>query len=124
MFIDRKYSMLNHRRNGPSILFAACFFVAFLVAQILIPLAQLAWVPRPARFGWQMYSVASAAPRFELIRRGGDSKRLDITPYVTSLRADVPLARFLPPHLCQLFPDTAAVHYQMDDGSQAGTYQC
>jgi hypothetical protein len=96
----------------------------FLAAQILIPLAQLAWSPRPARFGWQMYSVVSVAPHFELIMRDGAVKSLDITPYVTSLRGDVPLARFLPAHLCRLFPDAAAVHYQMDDGSQAGTYQC
>lgn len=116
--------MVNRRRTAPSILIAACFFVVFLAAQILIPLAQLAWAPRPARFGWQMYSVASAAPRFELIMRDGFAKPIDITPYVTSLRGDVPLARFLPPHLCKLFPDAAAVHYQMDDGSQAGTYQC
>jgi hypothetical protein len=116
--------MVNHRRTPPSIIIAACFFVVFLAAQILIPLAQLAWSPRPARFGWQMYSVVSAAPRFELIMRDGAAKPLDITPYVTSLRGDVPLARFLPAHLCTLFPDAAAVHYQMDDGSQAGTYQC
>ena len=116
--------MLNHRRTASSIMLAACFFVVFLAAQILIPLAQLAWAPRPARFGWQMYSVASAAPRFELIMRDGVAKSLDITPYVTSLRGDVPLARFLPPHLCTLFPDAAAVHFEMDDGSQAGTYQC
>ena len=116
--------MVNRRRTAPSILIAACFFVVFLAAQILIPLAQLAWAPRPARFGWQMYSVASAAPRFELIMRDGFAKPIDITPYVTSLRGDVPLARFVPPHLCTLFPDAAAVRYQMDDGSQAGTYQC
>src|SRR4051794_30668377 len=103
--IDRKCLMLHQRRIAPSILFAACFVVVFLAVQILIPLAQLAWAPRPARFGWQMYSVASAAPRFELIMRDRSSKQLDITPYVTSLRGDVPLAHFLPPHLCQLFPD-------------------
>ena len=116
--------MVNHRRTQPSIIIAACFFVVFLAAQILIPLAQLAWSPRPARFGWQMYSVVSAAPRFELIMRDRAAKPLNITPYVTSLRGDVPLARFLPPHLCTLFPDAAAVHYQMNDGSQAGIYQC
>ena len=116
--------MLNQRRTAPSIVIAACFFVVFLAAQILIPLAQFVWAPRPARFGWQMYAVASAAPSFELILRDGATKRLDITPYVTSLRGDVPLARFLPQHLCTLFPDAVAVHYQMDDGSQAGTYQC
>ena len=116
--------MVNRRRTAPSIIITACFFIVFLVAQILIPLAQLAWSPRPARFGWQMYSVVSAAPSFELIMRDGSTKPIDITPYVTSLRGDVPLAHFLPPHLCRLFPNAAAVHYHMDDGSQAGTYQC
>ena len=116
--------MVNHRRTAPSIMIAACFFVVFLAAQILIPLAQLVWSPRPARFGWQMYSVGSATPRFELIMRDGSAKRLDITPYVTSLRGDVPIARFLPPHLCTLFPDAAAIHYEMDGSPQAGTYQC
>ena len=116
--------MLKQHRTAPSIMIAACFFVVFLAAQVLIPLAQLAWSPRPARFGWQMYSVISSAPRFELIMRNGAAKPLDITPYVTSLRGDVPLARFLPAHLCTLFPDAAAVSYQMDDGSQAGIYPC
>jgi hypothetical protein len=116
--------MLHNRRITPSTIIAACFFVVFLVAQLLIPLAQLVWAPRPARFGWQMYSVASAAPNFELILRDGAAKPVDISPYVTSLRGDVPLVRFLPAHLCTLFPNADAVHYQMDDGSQAGTYQC
>jgi hypothetical protein len=116
--------MAHNRRITASAIVAACFFVVFLAAQILIPLSQLVWSPRPARFGWQMYSVVSAAPRFELIMRDGATKPLDITPYVTSLRGDVPLVRFLPPHLCKLFPDAVAVHYQMDGGSQAGTYPC
>ena len=116
--------MLNQRHRSLSTIIAACFFVAFLAVQIVIPLIQLAWSPRPARFGWQMYSVGSATPRFELIMRDGTDKPLDITPYVTSLRGDVPLVRFLPPHLCTLFPEAAAVRYQTDDGLQAGTYQC
>ena len=116
--------MINHRRTPASIMIAACFFVVFLAVQIAIPLVQLVWSPRPARFGWQMYSVVSAAPSFTLIMRDGTTRQLDIRPYVSSLRGDVPLARFLPPHLCNLFPDAAAVHYQMDDGSQAGTFSC
>ena len=116
--------MMNAERPPASIIIAMCFFVAFLAAQLAIPLIQLAWSPRPARFGWQMYSVISAAPRFELIMHDGTAKPLDIRPYVTSMRGDVPLARFLPPHLCTLFPDAAAIHYQMDDRSQAGIYPC
>jgi hypothetical protein len=116
--------MVHNRRITASSIVAACFFVGFLAAQLAIPLIQLAWSPRPARFGWQMYSVISAAPRFELIMHDGTAKPLDIRPYVTSMRGDVPLARFLPPHLCTLFPDATAIHYQMDDRSQAGIYPC
>ena len=114
----------NPLRPRRRMLAAAVFFVVFLAIQIAVPLVQLVWSPRPARFGWQMYSVVSAAPRFELIMRDGVAKPLDITPYVTSLRGDVPIARFLPPHLCALFPDAAAIHYRMDGSPQAGTYQC
>jgi hypothetical protein len=103
---------------------AAWFFVAFLAIQLAAPLVQLFWAPRPARFGWQMYSVVSKPPRFELIMRDGAAQPLDISPYVTSMRADVPLARFLPPHLCKLFPDAAAVSYALDGGATVGTYKC
>jgi hypothetical protein len=101
-----------------------CFFVAFLAFQLTAPLVQLVAAPRPARFGWQMYSVVSEPPRFSLLMRDGAAKPLDIRPYVTSMRADVPLARLLPAHLCTIFPDAVAVHYEMVDGSQAGRYQC
>ena len=103
---------------------AACFFVAFLAVQLIVPIVQIVWAPRPARFGWQMYSVVSAEPRFELELRDGIRQPVAIEPYVTSLRGDVPLARFLPAHLCRLFPNSVAVHYQTDDGSQSGTYLC
>jgi hypothetical protein len=115
---------LSARRKRRVELVAAGFFVAFLAIQIAVPIVQLVWAPRPARWGWQMYSVISTAPQFELISRDGAARPLDITPYVTSMRADVPLARFLPPHLCKLFPDAAAVSYALGNGEQAGTYQC
>ncbi|HJZ45549.1 MAG TPA: hypothetical protein VKE41_00215 [Roseiflexaceae bacterium] len=115
---------VTSRRKHLAELCAAGFFVVFLAIQILVPIVQLISAPRPARWGWQMYSVASAQPRFELLLRDGSSKPIDITPYVTSMRGDVPLARFLPAHLCALFPDAVTVHYHMDDGSQAGTFQC
>jgi hypothetical protein len=103
---------------------AAGFFVAFLAIQVVMPIVQLVSAQRPARFGWQMYSVISDAPDFELILRDGTAQPIDIRPYVASLRGDVPLARFVPPHLCTLFPNAAAVHYRIDDETQMGTYQC
>ena len=112
------------RRARIAEIMIACFFVVFLTVQVAVPIGQMLWAPRPARFGWQMYSVVSAAPQFDLMLRDGSTQPVAIEAYVTSLRSDVPLARYLPPHLCRLFPQAAAVRYQMHDGSQSGTYRC
>jgi hypothetical protein len=113
----------SQRRFFTSTQIAAGFFVVFLAIQLAVPIVQLVWAPRPARFGWQMYSVTSAAPRFDLVLRDGTSQPVAIEPYVASVRGDVPLARFLPRHLCGLFPHAAAVRYHLVDGS-SGVYQC
>jgi hypothetical protein len=103
---------------------AAGVCLAFLAFQLALPVAQLIWASRPARFGWQMYSAASAPPRFELIAADGSAQPVDIAPYVASLRGDVPVARFLPPHLCILFPHTVAVRYQAPVTAPPRTYPC
>jgi hypothetical protein len=115
---------LAPRRTRATEVAAALFFVAFLAVQLAVPLIQLVSAPRPARFSWQMYSVVSDAPRFDLVMRDGTSQPVALELYVTSLRADVPLVRYLPPHLCRLFPQAMAVRYQQNDGSQSGTYLC
>jgi hypothetical protein len=120
----RDINLVRNVGPNPRRMLAAGFMIVFLAIQIAVPLIQLVWAPRPARFGWQMYSVVSAAPHFELILRDGATRTLDIAPYVTSMRADVPIAHFLPPHLCALFPDAAAVSYVLDSGAGTGTYQC
>jgi hypothetical protein len=121
---SRAAGELAHGHMRAAEIAAALFFVAFLAIQLAVPIVQLVSAPRPARFGWQMYSVRSVPPRFDLLLRDGTSQPVALESYVTSLRADVPLVRFLPPHLCGIFPQAAAVRYQQDEGSESGTYIC
>lgn len=87
---------------------AAAFFVLFLLLQIGVPLVRLA-KPRPARFGWQMYSAKLQRPRFSLVMRDGTTRPADLHPYVPQSRGEVDLERALPQHLCRAMPDVASV---------------
>jgi hypothetical protein len=103
---------------------ATAFFVGFLIIQVIEPIVQLVWAPRPARFGWQMFSVSAPPPSFVVTLDDGTTKPIAIEPFVTSLRGDVPLSQFLPPHLCRVVPHVVAVRYQSHEASQSGTYLC
>jgi len=102
----------------------AGFCVVFLALQALVPLAQLLWAPRPARFGWQMFSVSAPPPDFAIVRADGSSAPIAIEPYVSSFRGDVPLAQFLPAHLCRVVPGAVAVRFQQAGAKQVEVYQC
>ena len=100
------------------------FFMGFLIVQLIIPIVQLVWAPRPARFGWQMFSVSAPPPSFAVMLSDGTTRPIAIEPFVTSLRGDVPLSQFLPPHLCRVVPHVVAVRYQFHESSQPETYLC
>ena len=121
--VGGRSSFLRHRSSGIQRAIVI-FFFAFLTVQLLVPLAQLVWAPRPARFGWQMFSVVTGPPEFTLVRADGTTEPMDITPFVTSVRADVPLAEFLPPHICQAVPNVVAIRYRLLDRAVSETYIC
>ena len=102
----------------------ATFCALFLLLQLIAPALQLICAPRPARFGWQMFSVSAPPPDFIVERQDRTRMPIDIKPYVLSLRGDVPLAQFLPPHLCQVLPGIVAVHYRFPGAQQSESYQC
>ncbi|HEY1012253.1 MAG TPA: hypothetical protein VGE07_06060 [Herpetosiphonaceae bacterium] len=96
---------------------------AFLAVQALVPLAKLIG-PRPARWGWQMYSMATMAPDFFAVSADGAEQPLDVRPYVASLRADMDWAKALPPHLCRQLPQLAAVRFRYADSRPGGEHRC
>ena len=67
----------------------AALIVAFVAIALAVPAFALTQ-PRPARFGWQMYSVAYPAPRAWLQAADGSTEEYDLADRLAVLRADVP----------------------------------
>lgn len=67
----------------------AMLVIAFVAIALAIPATALTQ-PRPARFGWQMYSVAYPAPRAWLQASDGSTEQYDLADRLAVLRADVP----------------------------------
>ena len=102
---------------------ATAFFVLFLLIQTGMPLVQL-WAPRPARFGWQMFSATPQRNRFSLVMRDGTGQPVDLRLYVAQSRGEVDLEEALPPHLCRVVPDVASVRITAADSKQPRVYKC
>jgi hypothetical protein len=101
----------------------AAFFLLFLAVQTAVPLAQL-WKPRPARFGWQMYSGTQKRARFAVILRDGTTQRADLVRYVAVYRGEIDMEEAFPPHLCRVVPDAAAVQITPPDSGLPRLYKC
>jgi len=112
------------RRSAYARTLTVVFFVGFVLVQSITPVVQLLWAPRPARFGWQMFSIVAPPPAFTVVHDDGTSSAIDIEPYVTSLRGDVPLVEFLPRHLCRVVPHVVAVRIQPSNTDRPEVYQC
>ena len=102
---------------------ATAFFVLFLLIQTAVPLVQL-WAPRPARFGWQMFSAKQQRARFSLVLHDGTVQPAKLDLYVAQSRGEVDLEEALPPHLCRVVPDLAAVQITAPDAKQPRLYKC
>jgi hypothetical protein len=87
---------------------AATFFLLFVLVQTLVP-AALLWSPRPARFGWQMFSAKPRSFRYVLVLRDGTSQPVQLSRYLAQSRGEVAMDEALPPHLCRVVPGLAAV---------------
>ena len=102
---------------------ATVLFMLFLLIQTGVPLVQL-WAPRPARFGWQMFSAKPQRPRFSLVMRDGTLQPANLGLYVAQSRGEVDLEKALPPHLCRVIPDLSSVQITAPDSKQSRVYTC
>lgn len=100
-----------------------CFFVLFLLIQTGVPLFRLG-SPRPARFGWQMFSARQQFARFSLVLRDGRIRPVDLGLYVAQSRGEVNLETVLPLHLCRVVPDVASVQITAPNSSQPRVHKC
>lgn len=102
---------------------AAMFFLLFVLIQTGVPLAKL-FAPRPARFGWQMFTAKPQRVRFTLVMRDGTQKPVDLARYVGLSRGEVSLENALPRHLCRVVPDVASVQITAPNSKQPRVHPC
>ncbi len=102
---------------------ALVFIILFLSIQITVPVAKLL-SPRPARFGWHMWTIIPPRRDVVLLMRDGSSQPADLRPYLAQARGELDLDDILPPHLCQMMPDVAAVRYRSDRMATTQIHTC
>jgi hypothetical protein len=101
----------------------AAFFVLFLSIQTAVPLVKL-FEPRPARFGWQMFTAKPQRVRFTLVMHDGTKKPVDLRQYVGHSRGEVSLESALPQHLCRVVPNVDAVQITAVDSNASRVHPC
>jgi len=104
-------------------LLAAVFCASLLTVQITVPIVQLT-SPRPARFGWQMWTARPHAPQFYIVMNDGSVRPADVSVYLASSRGEMDARGVLPPHLCRVIPDIAAVEIRPRGTDAVQLYRC
>ena len=102
---------------------ALVFVVLFLSIQIIVPAVKLT-SSRPARFGWHMWTVTPPRRQVVLLMRDGTTRPADLRPYLAQGRGELDLDNVLPPHLCRMIPDVAAVRYRSRSTATTQTHTC
>lgn len=102
---------------------AAAFFLLYLLVQTAVPLVRL-WAPRPARFGWQMFSAKFQRTRYTLVLRDGTRRPADLSLYVAQSRGEMDLQGALPAHLCRVVAGLASVQVDAPGSAEPRVHTC
>ncbi|MGH2428489.1 MAG: hypothetical protein ACRDGV_06320 [Candidatus Limnocylindria bacterium] len=102
-------SALGHTETGwrPRSIIAAAFVVSFLVVQLTVPILALTG-PRPARFGWHMYTTLTPVPDAWIEDATGELDRVAVDQLLLRRRSEADLSDVLVRELCRR-PGAAAV---------------
>lgn len=99
-------------------------FWGVLATQLLVPIAQLGQ-PRPARFGWQMFSGGRPRVEFRVELADGTVEPIDVGDYLARERSEVDLASALPPHLCRRIDGVEIVRVRVAGAPETNReYRC
>jgi hypothetical protein len=99
------------------------FFASFLTIQTVVPVVKLT-AQRPARFGWHMWSARKRFPQFFVVLNDGTSRPADLSTYIGWSRGEMDFTEALPPHLCRVVPEIAAVEIKAPGSETLKTYSC
>lgn len=91
----------------------AAIFGACIVLMVAVPAIAL-WQPRPARFGWQMYSAIMTLPDVAIERADGTLVAVDLEDMLARNRAEADFSGAIAAHLCAV-TDAVAVHVTVNE---------
>ena len=94
------------------------FIVLFGLIQIVLPAIMLR-EPRPARFGWHMFTQGRKPGDFAVIHSDGHRTPVRIADYAVQARPEVSFYAVLPAHLCRVIPEAHAVAVKGATGMSA-----
>ena len=101
----------------------AAFALVFVGAQLLVATIALG-APRPAPFGWQMYSAVPAAHRFVVVEASGVERTVDPTAVLGKVRGEIDLVARLPEVLCASPPPPRRVVVLDERGERRRELRC
>lgn len=101
----------------PKRLAFATVFTAFLAFQLGVPAAML-FEPRPAKFGWQMFSGTPETLGYGVVLADGTVEDVDPGEHLVTVRLDASLDRVLPDQLCRVTPAARAVLIRRIGGAE------
>ncbi len=103
----------------------AALSLVFLSLQVAVPTALL-FGPRPARFGWQMFSAHTTAPVFAVEHADGSRALVDVDDYFAFRRGDLDPAVFdrLPAHLCRIDATVVTVYERRPGETTIEAHPC
>ena len=101
----------------------AVFLVVFLVGQFALCVHQLGQ-PRPARFGWQMYSGARNPVAYRVKGRNGSLKDVRVGDYLAVIRDEMDQLAVLPRAICSRETAASSVSYRRIGSSRWTEYAC
>lgn len=96
----------------------AAFILLFGLVQIVLPAFMLS-EPRPARFGWHMFTQGRTRGDFAVVHADGTRTKVRIADYAVSDRPEVDFHAVLPAHLCRVIPEAQAIAVKGATGMRA-----
>jgi len=108
---------------SPRNILAIAFFVTFLAIQIVVPIVKLI-SPRPARFGWHMWTARKRNPQFVMTMKDGSASPVILSTYLGLSRGELDIREAIPAHLCRVVPDVASVEIKPLDSQPSKVYSC
>jgi hypothetical protein len=95
---------------------------AFVAVQFAVPAVML-FEPRPARFGWQMYSALPPVPEAWTVAANGAETPIDVDAQFAARRAELDYVGILRADLCRA-TGAIAVRIQLADRDLDETIAC